>query len=857
MGMARGYGEPVLMPIIVQIDAYDPVTAGPVTLRMASDDDTAVCHLNGQVWWPVLDRLPVLAMDFFGGEFGQVTTAAASLSLAVEPWPDFARYAFPDARLQIWHGDAGAAWAGYTLRFDGRVTSQPVIEDGRAQVGFAVDDKWLDTPMLATYAGTGGAEGPAAMKGTVKPLAIGAPMGVPGVMLDPIKSILQLSAYGAIESVDVPLERLARQFGSPIADYATYAALDAAAVPAGQWATAKAVGLVKMGAPPYGKLCFLMKGDKGGVDGWVRRPGAIIKRYAGLSGGAAKVSEAAVDALDAARPYDLSAYYDGQITAREAIQEIAASVNAVAGVSLTGHLIVVPIQINAAGLTLNADGSSLPIVGSVRALGISAPWWRLAIGAQPFFDVHGQGEYFGFQITAKYPESPPEVMQDGGSYFDETNKQYRYIGPRTFTDEGDIISDEGLVTSSGYEDIQDLAIGQALADAKLGITAAGAAQNSADMAQITADAANAAIAMIDDDDFLTISEKVETLIPGAAAFEALYAAVSANASTAGVSVTTLNTRRTAWLGALAAISPAWNDVSVASPVVRGSLDTARSQYDSELKEVQKLAIEAMTAAKQVVVVPPVAQIVYRDWLGAVKSSQYPRTLTPRVERGGIDIRTSNDATYSISVTGTISATVNNTTGSADKGRISVTGGSSGSIILTVTVSGVAQPAFTIPFTNQDDNPPTTGGGGGGANTGGSDSTLEDVTSTSFAAITQQDGGESVFLIDITSGQTINGTAPLTYTKTGTNGTATAMVAKWQYRLQGSGTWLDFAGSSVTGTGAFWNSADFIAEPGEIAANQSKSGLATGTYEVQLVAAKTNSAAGNLQVVSGAATVSKS
>jgi hypothetical protein len=148
-----------------------------------------------------------------------------------------------------------------------------------------------------------------------------------------------------------------------------------------------------MGAPPYGKLCFLMKGDKGGVDGWVRRPGAIIKRFAGLSGGAAKVSEASVDALDAARPYDLSVYYDSQTSARAAIQEIAASVNAVAGVSLTGQMIVVPIQINAAGMTLRADGSSLPIVGAVRSLGNSAPWWRLAIGAQPFFDVHGQGDY--------------------------------------------------------------------------------------------------------------------------------------------------------------------------------------------------------------------------------------------------------------------------------------------------------------------------------------------------------------------------------------------------------------------------------------------------------------------------------
>jgi hypothetical protein len=396
----------------------------------------------------------------------------------------------------------------------------------------------------------------------------------------------------------------------------------------------------------------------------------------------------------------------------------------------------------------------------------------------------------------------------------------------------------------------------AKARADLAVTNAAAAQAAANAAQAAANAANAAIAQIDDDNVITISEKVETLIPGAAAFEALYTAVVANANAASVSITTLNTRRTAWLAALAAISPAWNNISAASPVVRGSLDTARSQYDSELKEVQRLAIEAMTAARQVVIVPPLPQTVYRTWLGAIKDSQYPRTLTPKVERGGVDIRTSNDVSYAITTTGSITATVNNTTASADKGRITATAGSSGSILLTITVSGVAQPVFTIPFTNEDDAAPTTGFSG---NTGGSDSTLEDVTSTSFAAITQQDSGESVFLIDITSGQTLNGTAPLTYQKSGTSTTSTAMVARWQYRLQGSGTWLDFVAgpTNVTGTGARWIPAEFEALHGEISANQSKSGLATGTYECQLIAAKSNSAAGNLQIISGMATVSKS
>jgi hypothetical protein len=453
--------------------------------------------------------------------------------------------------------------------------------------------------------------------------------------------------------------------------------------------------------------------------------------------------------------------------------------------------------------------------------------------------VHTDQEIAGIDtlLNVRFPSPPPEAMLKGGSYFDATNKQFIYDDPVVTTAEGPVTTAEGVVTTSGYADVQDLAIPQALADAAA--------------AQAAANAANAAIALIDDDDVITISEKVETLIPGAAAFEALYTAVVANANAASVSITTLNTRRTAWLSALAAISPAWNDISVASPVVRGSLDTARSQYDSELKEVQRLAIEAMTAARQVVIVPPLPQTVYRTWQGVIKTSQYPRTLTPRVEQGGVDIRTRNDVSYAISTTGSIAATVNNTNGSADKGRITATGGSNGSIVLTVSVGGLSQPPFTIPFTNVDDNPPTTGG-----TNGGSDSTLEDVTSTSFAPITQQDAGESVFLIDITAGQFIQGIAPLIYIKTDTSGVPAAMVARWQYRLQGSGTWLDFVPgpTNVTGTDTFL----YREVLGSINANQSISGLATGTYECQLIAAKnSDDAPGNLQIISGMATVTRS
>jgi hypothetical protein len=68
--------------------------------------------------------------------------------------------------------------------------------------------------------------------------------------------------------------------------------------------------------------------------------------------------------------------------------------------------------------------------------------------------------------------------------------------------------------------------------------------------------------------------------------------------------------------------------------------------------------------------------------------------------------------------------------------------------------------------------------------------------------------------------------------------------------------LDFSGSSVTGAGAYFDVDEFATIAGDISVNQSKSSLATGTYEVQLVAQKSNGIGGALQIISGAATVIK-
>jgi hypothetical protein len=380
------------MQVLVQIDAWDPVAAAAVSLYAASHDEPDVCHASGGTWWPAIKTLPVLRYDLFDGSFGGAITApSSSLTLQTEPWPNFARYSFADARLRLWTGDTSDPGNVWTLRFDGRLTAQPQIENGSATIAFAADDRWLDKALLSTYAGTTGAEGPLAMKGQAKPLALGAPRYVPGKLIDSVNSVFQLSAYGAMQSIDTALERLVR-FGAPIADYASYALLVAATIPAGQWATAKAVGMARFGAPTTGQVSFLAGGDNAGPDGWARKPGQLIRRLALISGGAGKIDDASLNALDTARPYNLSLYIDGQTTARELIQQIAASVNAVAGVSWTGQLFVAPVGLGTATVTLAADGSSLPPVASVQQIDIAPPWQKLSIGAERAWAVHSLGD---------------------------------------------------------------------------------------------------------------------------------------------------------------------------------------------------------------------------------------------------------------------------------------------------------------------------------------------------------------------------------------------------------------------------------------------------------------------------------
>lgn len=402
---------------VCQIDAATRVGAAR-TIRVASHDDERLCHLDEQLWWPAIERLPTLSYDFFDGAFGgEIVTPTGQAELSLDAIPGLAPLMLHGARIRWWSGELGDAWDGFVLRFDGLIESQPAVRGGKVGIDFRVDDRWLDDPLLATYAGTTGAEGEAALKGQVKPLLLGAPGMVEGVLANSIDTMIQLND-GPIAGVDVAFEGAAR-FAASIGDYASYAALMAAPIAEGQWATALAAGWVRHGAPGDGVLTYDVQGSNAGADGGgqVRRAGAMILRLAARAGKSAKVDAAGLAAIDAARPWNLSRALTEQTTMRQVAQELAQSINAVALVTWTGLLTMLPIPLpeDAAPVgTLASDGSSLPPVASVDQLGIAPPWWQLAIEAEVTHRVLGSDEVrFTATLVDRGRYDPAESYREG------------------------------------------------------------------------------------------------------------------------------------------------------------------------------------------------------------------------------------------------------------------------------------------------------------------------------------------------------------------------------------------------------------------------------------------------------------
>ena len=160
--------------------------------------------------------------------------------------------------MTLYAGVSGQAWP-WTKVFVGRADNFR-LQANKLSLTATVDEEPFKAKVLsATYAGTGGLEGGADLRGKPKPWAFGAPQNIEPILIDSINSVFQFSAYGASKAVTTLYER-GTAFSASFGNYPITRRWWRLTFPPGDGRHVLASGLIRLGAPPYGAITADVEG---------------------------------------------------------------------------------------------------------------------------------------------------------------------------------------------------------------------------------------------------------------------------------------------------------------------------------------------------------------------------------------------------------------------------------------------------------------------------------------------------------------------------------------------------------------------------------------------------------------------
>lgn len=266
------------MPWLLRAQPYDEAIPGLRTLYFSDvgfatepTDSPANTYWQRRIQVPLTVRLSLFAGVAAGGRsdvaFGSVVLAnddGALDGLASYDW---------DGRLVevLYSAKARPVLADFAVVFSG--AAERLVPGDDLEIEIRDLQVLLDEPLQpARFAGTGGVEGPAEFKDRRKPTLFGIKRQFTPVLLD-AANLVWCYHDGPVGG---PLAVLDAGVALPFdADYASYAALIAATIPAGEYATCNALGLLRLDAPPAGRLTIDAEGAK---------PGAtVLTRFADIA----------------------------------------------------------------------------------------------------------------------------------------------------------------------------------------------------------------------------------------------------------------------------------------------------------------------------------------------------------------------------------------------------------------------------------------------------------------------------------------------------------------------------------------------------------------------------------------------
>lgn len=383
------------MHVLIAIQPLNLSTGAREAVRVASAQDRRLTGLDSHIWVPALVQSPVMAIRLFDGDFDSSVqpgnaTFTINLSEVAQTYANAYAYLWAGAPVSIYAEEPGTAWP-WARPFVGKV--RQFEKDGkRLQLVAEVDTASLEKDVLyLKYAGTTGLEGGADLKDRVRPWVWGHVKGIEPIQIDIDNSVFQVSGYGAIGGIPALYERGAN-FGDSMGDHADYAALVAATIPPGRWATCLAQGLFRLGAPPFGVITADVQGHV--VSGSVpRRTGFIIRAMAAALGISTDSIDAdSLSALDAAVPRNINVYLTEQVTFIDLARQLCLPCNAYSGMSWDGKFFAVRPVFGSVALTLHGQGRADPPVLKMIEGGVNPPFKKTIFGADRCWRVHSTNE---------------------------------------------------------------------------------------------------------------------------------------------------------------------------------------------------------------------------------------------------------------------------------------------------------------------------------------------------------------------------------------------------------------------------------------------------------------------------------
>lgn len=383
------------MIFLFEAAPINPATGTTTTYRFCSGHATSAASLlDNKEWEPNIAIPPTKSATYFNN--GQVDTVSIDYgSIGLSFNLDSPRESTLLAAISklSWDGATGRAWVGvegqpftsYTKIFEG--TMGPISRDVKsAKIPlYGLDFRLNETNILTgQYAGTGGAEGPAELKGQFKPRAFGACRYASPVRINTAYVIYQVND-GACSDISAVYEN-AYPLSAPIATVSTYAALAALTLPAGTWAKAPAVGMFRLGSEPYGKLTCDVQGNSsaGTTLGSIS---TYLLTQAGVSASDIDASVAAVGS----QTWNL--FVDSQTTVGEEIRTAYAKAFCYITSNSQGKMQAGSWLADGSTITIGGADSDFPAIPkSFRQEEASPPNYSVTINAERCWSPHSESE---------------------------------------------------------------------------------------------------------------------------------------------------------------------------------------------------------------------------------------------------------------------------------------------------------------------------------------------------------------------------------------------------------------------------------------------------------------------------------